>query len=111
MREIRFAWVCRNIHFNTISRVELTDTMLLNGSFPSWIKSNNCEVIAKILPTGLHDCKGKEVYEGDNIRNGDKIDEVIFHQGCFCYKMADRRYHIFDNTTGEVIGNKWGYGD
>ena len=58
-REIRFAWVCRNIHFDKIERVELTDEALLSGSRPSWITSDNCEIIAKILPTGLKDKIGK----------------------------------------------------
>ncbi len=65
MREIKFAWVCKNIHFNEIERVELTDTMLLDGSRPTWITSDNCEIIAKILPTGRKDKSGKEIWEGD----------------------------------------------
>ncbi len=65
MREIGFAWVCRNIKFDEICREELTDEKLLNGSYPSYITSDNCEIIAKILPIGKKDKKGKEIWEGD----------------------------------------------
>jgi len=29
-KDIHFIWVCRNIHFDTVEEVELTDTMLLD---------------------------------------------------------------------------------
>lgn len=62
---IRFAWVCRNIRFNEISRVELTDEMLLRGDYPSWITRDNCEILGKILPTGIRDKNGREAYHKD----------------------------------------------
>ncbi len=95
MKEIEFAWVCRNISFNEIERVGLTDEMLLDGSRPSWITSDNCEIIAKILPTGLLDKDGKEIFEGDLVEAsiyGDEtpqILEVEYRNTCFVIDYED----------------------
>lgn len=71
--EIKFAWVCRNVHFNEISIVELSDVMLLKRDFPSWIISDNCELLAKIRPTGKFDCTGEMIWEGDLLRSPNGI--------------------------------------
>ena len=67
MKEIKFAWICRNIKFDEIKRVELTDEKLLSGDRLSWITTDNCEIIAKILPTGQK-TKGVEIWEGDIVQ-------------------------------------------
>ena len=121
MREIKFAWVCRNIHFNKIERIELTDTMLLDGNRPAWITSDNCELIDKILPTGLKDKNGEEIWEADIIKqlspnlhqdmSSKTIFEVIFQGGCFQGKqIGEDEWHWVDWPTEyfegcEIIGN------
>ena len=111
MREIRFAWVCRNIHFNQIERVELTDNDLICGSRPSWITSDNCEVIAKILPTGLPDQNGMEIWEGDIVKWSDGIlGEVYWDQADVAFSLRWEGESWFLNDDGmlcgmEVIGN------
>lgn len=68
--------------------------------------------------TGLNDCKGNRIFEGDIIRNDDptkkyRIGEVRFQDGCFCIfiKGVPCEYitldSLFRNHDAEVIGNRW----
>ena len=99
MRQIKFAWVCRNIHFNTIDRVELTDEMLLSGDRPSWITSDNCEIIAKILPTGIKDIDKIEVYESDIVESTDCGEDV----GTFEVRWNAREARYFLHRSQAVV--------
>lgn len=82
-QKIEFAWVCRNKQFNEIERVELTDQKLLQRVFPSWIVSDNCEVLAKIRPTGFHDINGdpsRKLWEGDVIKTRGEYRVICFNK-------------------------------
>ena len=118
MKEIRFAWFCHNKHFDEISRVELTDMMLIDGSRPSWITSDNCEVIAKVLSIGQTDHSGKEIFEGDIVTATFDL-RYTFGEGTYQVELLDGAFqflNIHDSTDGyqwmelipetvKVIGN------
>ena len=119
MREIKFIWVCRNIKFNKIHRIELTDEALLKRDYPSWIITDNCEIIAKILPTGLPDKSGKEIYEGDILESNSHLIVIVWdvyfgrnqdYEGtgwCIRSTKTQKTYFLEDSTSenSKIIGN------
>jgi hypothetical protein len=52
--------------------------------------------------TGIYDCKGKEIYEGDKIRAYDRNWHVFFSEGCFVAKSG-RHLRTLRNMYCEVI--------
>jgi len=70
--------------------------------------------------TGLHDCKGKEIFEGDLLRaipikwrdEFEAIKEVVFSDGKFCLEWEMRIseevcFISLDCFKLEVVGNKF----
>lgn len=78
----------------------------VDGTWTDRVNSNESEQFV-----GFGDRRSVDICEGDIIKDINKLGGeitkcVIFHKGCFCYKVIRGRYHLFGQGDVEVIGNK-----
>lgn len=106
MKEIKFIWICRNLHFNEIHRVELTDIMLLNDSYPLWIKSDNCEIIAKyMVDANEADIKAEALKAGEQqgIEKGKKIAVEFIESYLVTTVHPEGDMHHIDDKEWQLV--------
>ena len=93
----------KSISFHYLTFSELMATTLIG------------EILSVDLFTGLLDMNGKEIFEGDIIRNhfdtdyGPGHEDIIvkYENGCFIFPCHDGEYNYddFEKNSLEIIGN------
>ena len=100
MREIKFrAWENNQIRYDFWQRCDLGNYLNSIGVFKD----------VKIMQfTGLQDKNGKDIYEGDILKNNDYLFEVHYKEaGFFLRNISDNSDWIMINEHpySEVVGN------
>jgi len=111
MKEIKFRYHAFNKHFSEEHFETLTDEMLINRKIPSWILSDNCDVLDKLMFTGLRDKSGKEIYEGDCLAIDGKEYAVFYDDENACFFLHDsesfknKLFSDVDKSKLTITGN------
>ncbi|MEO2600997.1 YopX family protein [Clostridium butyricum] len=114
MREIKFRAWYKGVHSGEMIydiQNEFEERINLGmDSFGHYLNKDSFEVMQY---TGLKDCKGKEIYEGDIAIVNNKIFKIVYSKGSFVIYNGNSNIHLIydlnieDNKINnmEVIGN------
>ena len=104
MREVKFEIVARNIHFNEIRRHVYTIQEIWDGRLiETWLRSDNCELLARREFTGFQDDNGIDIYEGDINQNGNGVWLEVYWNA----EQAMFKQRVFNKRNVEDLGYEW----
>jgi len=108
---MKFGYILKNKNTGVVHKKIYTLNQIQEGGLSNLFDVENYAIIAINQFTGLADKNGKEIYEGDILK--DKYSDlyiVFFKNGSFVYKSITEKLDLFYNLSNsnnqwEVIGN------